>query len=147
MEVILIVAICLVPIVALFLILPKKLKKKSVPKQEEKHDEYKPVTEIAKKEPKIEAKRPMESREFAPNDFRSYLLERGNKMTKPSRLDLPEGYIDRTEDYVPVRRRRRVAKKPENIAEEIRSLSPELKALIMSGALIENKRDNKNATD
>ena len=76
--------------------------------------------------------------EFSAEDFRGYLNHRQSNMTKPSRVDLPEGFIDRTEPFVR-KRPKKDENKPQTVAEEIKSLSPELKALIFTGAL-----DKKN---
>lgn len=146
-ESVMIFLACSVPIVALFFVLPK-IKKK------EKKEETKPVKsyeEIKKEEVKAEPQkeemekpkekkieRAFSTNDFSPDDFRGYLDRKQKTITKPTRVDLPEGFIDRTEPYLP-RRRRREEEKPKTVAEEIRSLSPELKALIFTGAL--DKKD------
>lgn len=144
-ETLLIVMACSVPAVALLLVLPKLKKKEK--KQAEKI-EAKPVKQDDVKEIKEETieESPREKQfnpvfnntEFSTEDFKGYLKHRQNNMTRPERVDLPEGFIDRTMPYVP-RRRKKEQEKPQTVAEEIKSLSPELKALIFSGAL-----DKKN---
>ena len=142
-EIFLIVAMCSVPVVALFFVVPK-LKKKQ---KKEKVVEKKVVEEVKKEEtpkiseePKQKAVRPIEN-SFTSEDFKGYLNKRQNETTKPKRVELPEDFIDRTEDFFP-RRRRRIAEKPKTVAEEIRNLSPELKALIISGVLDKKDFDN-----
>lgn len=144
-EICLIVMACAVPFVALLFVLPK-LKKKEVKKVEP----VKTYAEIKQEEAKEEVKQEIKpeptkqksisaftNSDFSPEDFRGYLNYKQKSLTKPSRVDLPADFKDRTEPYIPRRRRRQ--EKPKTVAEEIRSLSPELKALIFTGAF--NKRD------
>ncbi|MBQ9795684.1 MAG: hypothetical protein IJW36_01805 [Clostridia bacterium] len=141
-EIALIVLACAVPVVALLFVLPKfKKKEKKAPAP------VKTLEEV-KKEEKVETKTepPKEknvenvftNNDFTSEDFKGYLNHKQKKLTKPARVDLPADFMDRTEPYIP-RRRRRMEEKPKSVAEEIRSLSPELKALIFTGAL-----DKKN---
>lgn len=145
-EIFLIVMACAVPFLALLFVLPKfkKKEKEKTPtktyedlKKEELKSEEKAETvekpAVEKKSESIFAKN-----DFSSDDFRSYLNYKQKNITKPSRVELPQGFVDRTEPYIP-RRRRREDSKPKTVAEEIRSLSPELKALIFTGAL-----DKKN---
>lgn len=148
-ETIIIILACSVPVVALFFVLPK-IKKKEKRKEEKptktyeeiKKEEAKP--ESNQEEMKIEKPKAQKvetafaQNDFSPEDFRGYLNRKQKTITRPTRVDLPEGFVDRTEPYLP-RRRRREEEKPKTVAEEIRSLSPELKALIFTGAL-----DKKN---
>lgn len=142
-EIVLIVMACVVPALALLFVLPKFKKKEKIEKPPTKTYE-----EIKKEEAKEEAKpeSPKEKKvetafaknDFSPDDFRGYLNHKQQHVTKPTRVELPKDFVDRTEPYMP-RRRRRMEEKPKTIAEEIRSLSPELKALIFTGAL--DKKD------
>ena len=145
-EIGLIVSLCAVPFVALLFVLPKfKKKEKQKPatktyeeiKKEEQKSEVKQESvgeqAIEKKAESIFAKN-----DFSSEDFRSYLNYKQHNTSKPSRIELPKDFVDRTEPYIP-RRRRRETEKPKTVAEEIRSLSPELKALIFTGAL--DKKD------
>lgn len=142
-EIILIVMACSVPLVALLFSLPKKIKgKKEEKKVVEAKPEIKEVKEEVKKEEKPIEKtvRPIET-SFSADDFKGYLQERQNNSSKPKRVELPRDFVDRTEDYFPRRRRVR-QEKPKTVAEEIKSLSPELKALIISGVLDKKDFDN-----
>lgn len=140
-EIFLIVMLCATPIIALFFILPKKLKKeKKVEKtevktlKEVKQEESKPVVEEKKIEPKKVA-----SSEISTDDFKSYLNHR-TPTSKPSRVELPKDFRDMSLPYRP--RRREKKEKPKTIVEEIQSLSPELKALMITGVLDRKNFDN-----
>lgn len=147
-ETMIIFLACSVPVVALLFVLPKiKKKEKKQGEQTKTYEEIK--KEEAKQEPakeEVQIEKPKEKKietafsnnDFSPDDFRGYLDRKQKTITKPTRVDLPEGFVDRTEPYLP-RRRRREDEKPKTVAEEIKSLSPELKALIFTGAL-----DKKN---
>ena len=144
-EIILIVLACAVPLMALIFVAPK-FKKKEKAKVEVPTKTYE---EIKKEEsPKVEEKvEPVKekkvapkftSTDFGPNDFRSYLNHKQQSTSKPTRVNLPAGFQDKTMPYMP-RRGRAMRSKPKTVAEEIRMLSPELKALIFTGAL--DKKD------
>ena len=145
-ETLLIISVCSIPFVAFVFLLPKfKKKEKKHAKQTEEKQSTASV-EIKSEAKDVLPEKPQEKKtettfvnnEFAPEDFRGYLNHRKERMTKPSRVDLPEGFIDRTQPYLP-RKKQRQSEQPKSVAEEIRSLSPELKALIFAGAL-----DKKN---
>ena len=128
----------MVPVLALLFVLPKfkkKQKKTKEPVQTKSYEEIKKEeTSVVSDEPQQKKIRPIETSNLTSDDFKGYLKERQNGMSRPKRAELPQDFIDRTEDYFP-RRRRIKAEKPKTLAEEIKSLSPELKALILSGAL------------
>lgn len=147
-EIFLIVAFCAVPIIAIMFVLPKKLKKEK--KQEKK--EVKTLEQLKKEEQpnqaleeKVEEKKVqpkfVPKSEVSTDDFKSYLEHRKNNITRPSRVELPKDFMDRTSPYIP-RRRRRENKKPKTVAEEINSLSPKLKAMIIAGVLERKNFDN-----
>jgi len=144
-EIVLTVLACAVPLVALLFVLPK-FKKKEKAKVETPTKTYEEIKkeETPKEETKLEEKKENKSlpkitnTEFDSNDFKSYLKRKQQTTSKPMRVDLPEDFEYKTMPYLP-RRRRREDLKPKTVAEEIRSLSPELKALIFTGAL-----DKKN---
>ncbi len=145
-EIILIVLACAVPLVAFIFVAPKFKKKEktkveaSTKTYEEMKKEETPKEEV-KPEPAKEKKAPkFESTDFGPNDFRSYLNHKQQTTTKPTRVNLPDGFQDKTMPYMP-RRGRALRSKSKTVAEEIRSLSPELKALIFTGALDKKKFD------
>ena len=109
-------------------------KKVEVKKEETKVENVKKQEIVPVKE---EKKNISFNHDISNEDFKSYLnLKKG--VTKPRRIELPEGFADKTTPYFP-RRRINYSNKPKNIAEEIEGLSPELKAFIFSGAF-----DRKN---
>ncbi len=140
-EIILIVSACLAPFLSILFILPKQLKKKA----KDKAEKQKVVTE-EKAEPKAEESpapavetkpeyKSMVDNSISTDEFRSYLDRREKDMSKPKRHELPEGFLDKTMSFEPFERRKPREKKPQTVAEEVQSLSPELKALIISGFL------------
>ncbi len=144
-----IVLICLasaIPIVTfLFVFVKFKKKEKKEPAQTKTYEEIKKEeqnnsSEQVVEEKKVEEKKfiPDANNDFTPDDFKAYLNHKQKNISKPSRVDLPKDFVDTTLPYSP-RRRRKVEEKPKTVAEEIRSLSPELKALIIAGVL-----DKKN---
>lgn len=146
-EIFLIVALCAVPFVSVLFILPKfKKKEKPAPAPAKTYEDVKKeeikkedVTEsVVEKTVEKKAESVFAKNDFSSEDFRSYVNYKQKNTTKPFRVELPKDFVDRTEPYIP-RRRRREVEKPKTVAEEIRSLSPELKALIFTGAL-----DKKN---
>ena len=148
-EIFLIVCFCAVPLIAIVFVLPKKLKKgnKTEEKKEvktleqlKKEEQPKQVTEEKFEEKKVKPKFVPKS-EVSTDDFKSYLDFKKNDISKPSRVELPKDFMDRTSPYIP-RRRRRIDKKPKTVAEEINSLSPKLKAMLFSGVLERKNFDN-----
>ncbi len=140
-EIFLIVMLCAIPFIALLFVLPKKLKKEKAAEKVEtktlkdiKQEEAKAVVEETRVEPKKVA-----SSEISTDDFKSYLKHR-EPTSKPSRVELPKDFRDMTMPYRP--RRREKKEKPKTIGEEIQSLSPELKALMISGFLDRKNFDN-----
>ena len=144
-EIALIILAALIPVIALFMVLPKiKIKFK---KKEKKVEPLKTLVDIkseeSKEEHKIEEKQSEVKNYNVTNDistdeFKAY-LNRRKEISRPKRIDLPQGFIDRT---MPYSRRRNKPQKPKTIAEEIQNLSPQAKALIISGALDRKYFDN-----
>lgn len=139
-EIFLIVMVCAVPILALFMVLPKKIKKD---KKEQKANAQPVKTyEELKKEENIQepleiktekvVQNKVEVSDITDQDFKSYLSRRKN-ISKPNRINLPNDFKDRTMPYS--RRRVKQDSKPKNVAEEIQNLSPKLKAILLSRAL------------
>lgn len=134
-EIILIVLVCAVPIVALLFILPKfKKKEKKVEEQTKtladlKQEENK--SEVVKETP---IKKEFVKDEISSSEIQSYIDFKKKNLSKPKRVEMPKDFKDITMPYTP-RRRRSQDKKPQSVAEEIQNLSPELKALIISGVL------------
>ena len=142
-EIFLIVMVCVVPILTFLMILPKvklKKKEKKAPQQTKTYAELKaeekPIVVEEKPIEKKENKTYFQQEDLSEVDFKNYLDHR-KPISKPSKLELPNDFRDGGMPYVP--RRKRIVKKQQDIAEEIQSLSPELKALIIAGVL--NKRD------
>ena len=141
-EIILLVMAIAVPVLALVFVLPKfKKREKKVQVQTKTYEQ------IKKEEAKVEEKsEPVQEKkasvitnnDFTSEDFRGYLNHKQKNITRPTRVNLPKDFKDVTEPYIP-RRRRSVKEKSKTVAEEIRSLSPELKALIIAGVL--DKKD------
>ena len=136
-EIFLIVAMCLVPVVSLITFLPKKLKglKKKNPEKEKvktleelKQEEQPKEIKEVKKEANLNAS----SNEISTDDFKDY-LKRRKPTSRPKRMELPPGFLDRTSPYA--RMNLRNNKKPQSVSEEFKSLSPKLKSLIISGVL------------
>ena len=144
-EIVLIFLAVTIPIVTflfVFVKFKKKEKKEPAPTktyEELKKEEQNKVGEPVVEEKKIEEKKfiPDSNSDFTQDDFKAYLNHKQKSISKPSRVDLPKDFVDTTLPYS--RRRRRVEEKPKSVAEEIKSLSPELKALIIAGVL-----DKKN---
>ncbi|MBO5954496.1 MAG: hypothetical protein J6Q13_00830 [Clostridia bacterium] len=147
-EIFLIVGFCVAPLLAILFVLPKKLKKEKKQEKKEvktleqlkKEEQPKPVVEEKVDEKKVQQKFTPKS-EVSTDDFKSYLDFKKKDITKPSRVELPKDFMDRTSPYIP-RRRRRIEKKPKTVAEEINSLSPKLKAMLFSGVLDRKFFDN-----
>ena len=141
-EIFLIIMLCATPFVALLFVLPKKLKKeKKAEKVETKtlkelkqEETPKPMVE----EKKVESKK-VASSEVSTDDFKNYLNHRP-PTSKPSRVELPKDFRDMSLPYRP--RRREKNEKPKTIIEEIQGLSPELKALMITGVLDRKNFDN-----
>ena len=138
MEIFIIICACLIPIVALVVLFPKiklKKKEKSAKSNEneqtiEKYIPDKPIVE----EPKIVKKN--EGSKYDRDDFKDYLKSKGSRVAGPQRKILPEDFRDLSTDYNPRGRLNQMQNSNQtSIADEINSLSPELKALILSGAL------------
>lgn len=147
-EIILLILACLVPFFALIIMLNKKIfyifKKKDKTKNVQAEPEkIKEEVEIVKEQPKQQPQRVQQfNNEISTDEFKSYLSNRQNELTRPIRKELPGDFQDRTMPYsafVPRPKRNSAPPKPKNISEEIQQLSPELKALILSGVL-----DKKN---
>ncbi len=137
-EIIIMVCACLIPIIALVIILPtmkfhKKTKQLELPKTET----YKPSEPVVPvEEPKVTLKkRPVESKNYSTDDFKDYLKDKQSKSSIPTRNRLPNNYIDRTGKYLPMDEHMNKPTDDKTVAEQVQSLSPEVLALIVSGVL------------
>lgn len=147
-EIFLIVMFCAMPIVALLMILPKKVKKSKEKKSEpEPVKSYQEIKQEEKKEEVVENVEPKKENikfsnsEISKDEFKSYLELKKNNITKPRRVELPNDFKDMTLPYSS-RRRVKEDKKPQSVAEEIKNLSPELKTMLIAGVLDRKNFDN-----
>lgn len=143
-EIFIVVCACLIPIIALAIVLPRLSlkKKKSKSKQPEIETKpYVPTQPIApvQSEPKqVKPARAVDNTSYTKDDFKDYLKDKQSRIGHPVRNSLPDGYIDRTEGLPP--RFEQMNKSSERTeAEQLKSLSPEIMALILAGVL--DKKD------
>ena len=140
-EIATIVISCLIPIVALFIILPKLKKKKSVsvPQAEKSPVETKPIELNPEKKEEPKQVELNDETTYTADDFKSYSQDKKQKITPPKRKEeLPDLKF---EDYDQFKSHQRWSRTEvqKTIAEEIDSLSPELKTIIVAGVL--DKKD------
>ena len=147
MEITLIVAAVAVPIVTLFMVLPKKKKEAKEEKPAEKPAEKAKDNAVADKpaekiepvvasEPKDDAKtiRPVfDSIDYKAEDFRDYLKEKSKTTSRPKRKvmgndfkDLSTGWENFMKTPVPPKK---------TLADDICCLAPEVQAMIFAGLL------------
>ncbi len=136
MEIIIIACGCLIPMVSLVMIFPKLLKRKVKAKKSEP-----PATqEVQRPAPeKVEPikkehneSRPIERKAYSKQDLENYINYKKSRMSHPNMKAPPEFH-----DLPPIAPVQETV--GNSIIEEFNSLSPELKALILSGAL--DKKD------
>ena len=145
-ELFLIVGACLAPIVALLFVLPKKLKKQvnehppttpyvsEEPKKEETPSEQ-PVKEVEKE---VKEEVSIQSDDvYNTDDFKNYINLKREQTRSPYRLKEPDDVF--TEEYLPPRLRRKKQQVNKPISQQIKDLSPELKAMLLTGVL--DKKD------
>ncbi len=142
-EIFLIALLCAIPVIALIMVFPKIKFKKKIKKVKEPiktladfKEEEKPKEPVVQEGPK-EIQKPIVSNEISTDDFQNYIERKKQDISKPKRIELPSDFKDMSMPYMPRRRSR--SQKPKNVAEEIKSLSPELKAMLIAGVL--DKRD------
>lgn len=146
MEIILIVAAAAVPIVTLLFVLPKKKNASKEEKPTEKPVEKTKNNAVAENKPsevesntKIEAKpektvRPVfDSVDYKAEDFRNYLKEKSNTISRPKRKvkdsdfkDLSQGWESFMKTPVPPQK---------SLSDDICCLSTEVQAMIFAGIL------------
>ena len=131
------------PVVALMLFLPKVLKaklanrpKKEKPTKQPKQKEEKPEPALQAK-PQVAATPSLQTGQA--NDFQDYAEIKRRRVSAPKRNEPKLKDFPSFESHFRPPIFTQPKQKPKSIAEEINSLSPELKALIISGAL--EKRD------
>ena len=128
------------PLVALLFVLPKLKNKKTFKTTEyvqEKEDvsvvENPNPAPVVKEDVKVEFKSPFENSGRELESYREYLLRKREQLTDPMKNAIPKGFNPDTEDYFSYRRRKSKSEEPKN--QDIDSLSPELKALLILGIL------------
>lgn len=136
-EKILLVAICVTPVVTLLFMLPKFKRKKQqtfettdyVPLKKEQTENKQP-DEVAEVTPQVKSVEHTDELE----DYRAYLSKRKQETTKPTRVDIPEGYIDRTEGYSIARMRKKAEQKTDDNL-DLLNLPADVQALLIAGIL------------
>lgn len=138
-EINLIICASLIPIIALFMVLPKiKAKKpKSEPQKQEtpaeQKQEQKPADQPKEEKPTDGKKiQPVfESSEYSADDFKDYLKERNKNITAPTAKQMPKDFKDLTlglDDFVKSRQ------KPQaDLFDELNKMSPEMQAIVFAG--------------
>lgn len=140
MEIILIIGAVLVPIIALLMVLPKKLKQvkqKVETKQIEQKDEPLKQEKLEQK-PKLaekeQTKTPLfDNTGYKQEDFADYLKEKSKKSVQPKKKELPNDFKDLSQGYEDFLHK--TATPTKTLADDVVSLSPELQAMIFAGLL------------
>ena len=148
-EIFLIVAFCSVPVIALLFVLPKKNKKQgkeSLPPAPYVSDEA--IKEVEDEEISVEKsvevkeENKIKSEElYNTDEFKDYINFKREQTKSPFRIQEPNDVF--TEDYLPLRLRRK-QKEAKSIPEQIKDLSPELKAVLLAGVLDKKDYDEFN---
>ena len=136
-ETFLIICFCLVPVVALIIVLPKKLSKKE--------SKTEPVKEMVKEEPKVvetkeapkeNQERIIENKTYTADDFKGYLEEKNKNITRPERINHGSDFKDLTFDFPRMTTGYNTSNnRHKSISEQIEDLSPEMKAILIAGVL------------
>ena len=142
-EMALIIIAVAIPLLSILFVLPKRKKKEKVAPQvkqyvkEEVVEPPKPVEQPAPV-PKVEEKPKKINPIFEDNDadFKAYLDLKRKRMSSPERKEMPSGVRGPLGEYIPARlRNQQKSSSDKSVAEQIQELSPELKALMLSGIL------------
>lgn len=139
-EIIAIVLVCLIPIVALVIILPKKIKNRKVKPTK---IETQPLEQEPAKIETVPNKESASPLEFTADDFKGYLTEKHKRVSRPKRVE--ENYEENLnfEDFNSYQARFAPRKsdkaQDKTIKEQFDELSPELKAMILAGVF--DKKD------
>lgn len=139
-EICLIVCAVLVPVVALFMVLPKikgKKAKAEQPKQEKVAEKVEPKPkEQTKEEKPKEGKinQPIfESSQYSADDFKDYLKERNKNIETPKLKQQPKDFKDMSlglDEYMKLKQMPK-----QDILDEINKMSPEMQAIVFAGLL------------
>lgn len=136
-EIFIIVSLCLIPIIALVILLPKIIKNRKLKSSIPEPKNITPTIE-EKIEPVISEK-PIEENVYSSDDFKSYLDEKRQKISRPTKREsLPDFDFEDFDKYKR-RQNRHIQSTSKTIADQFNELSPEMRALIISGAL--NKKN------
>ncbi len=134
-EIILLISACVAPVIALLFIMPK-MKKKN--KKTFETTDYIPEKkeEVVETKPEIVEEKKVEEKSFENEiqSYREFLEKRKERMSHPSRVQLPREYTDLSESYSAMRRREMRNKREEKNT-NINNLDPEIKALLIAGIL------------
>lgn len=137
-EICLIVCAVLVPVVALFMVLPKiKGKKTKIeqPKQEKVAEKVEPKEQTKEEKPKEgKINQPIfESSQYSADDFKDYLKERNKNIETPKLKQQPKDFKDMSlglDEYMKLKQMPK-----QDILDEINKMSPEMQAIVFAGLL------------
>lgn len=135
-EIVLLISACSVPIIAILFVVKPRFKRRHLIPQEPtpylSKEDAKPVTKQQDTEMAKTSSYSFMNRGESTDEFRNYLKEKKAKIELPTRVDPIEG-LPETTPYI---RHRRVVKPKEepSILEQVEDLSPEMCALVFSGA-------------
>lgn len=143
-ELILIVGLSVIPIIALFFVLPKWKKKKAEekPKEEKPEEKFEMSKPAEESSPKVKTPEDLQvGGEFEQGDLADYISRKMKDNKMPKRKVLPDDFVDTSEDFItPIRRTDfRQKNEAKSLAEQFYELSPEMKALIIAGVF--DKKD------
>lgn len=133
-EKIMVILACLMPVIALIIFLPKVIKAKQKKGKQLPTQPYVVESQPVESKPQIvQPEKPKLSSHAHANEFADYAANKSRRMARPkANFPPPPNFAD----FESFRQRPMSAQKPQKtIRDEINSLSPELKALILSGAL------------
>ncbi|MBR6778651.1 MAG: hypothetical protein IKM43_00645 [Clostridia bacterium] len=138
-EIAIVILAVLMPLLALFFVVPKRKKKDKQPKVVKLPESEMPKMEQEKPfvpEKQEKPSRVIDTPNFNPDEFKEYFAKRKSKYSAPHMIydDVP----DMTESLFDFNKRNN-KKEKKTIQEQLQDLSPELKAMIIAGVL--DKKD------
>lgn len=135
-EMVILIMVCLSPILAFFVL--KKKKDKSIEKQSVAKIETQPEKQSVEKP--NEAKTYVPTKEIDTSEFRNYLKDVKPKTSKPEYKTSPISKTRTLDDvFLDDLKHRGQFDEEKTVADEMKALSPELKAMLLSGLL--DKKD------
>ena len=137
-EICLIVCAVLVPVVALFMVLPKikgKKAKTEQTKQEKVAEKVEPKEQTKEEKPKEgKINQPIfESSQYSADDFKDYLKERNKNIETPKLQQQPKDFKDMSlglDEYMKLKQMQK-----QDFLDEINKMSPEMQAIVFAGLL------------